>query len=301
MFEIDIEKARILFVDDSRLMRFAAQRFLRDEFDIVTAEHGAQAWELLQKDQSIRAVITDLMMPEVDGVELVYRIRGSSRENIRGLPVMVVTSVEESQGRKRVLDAGANDLLMKPFSGPDLIEPLHAYLRVSEARGSEPVLPANVEQTRGSFVNRLRQIQSFHRRHGLEFSLLHVRLDRYTEMIESLGLNQAEAMMRNLERVLAREARTEDTIGRSDTHVFSVALMATPRRGALRLIERLRKQLSRSPVRFPGHSVEFKVSISVQAPRPDDQGSAEDLLRRGLTRLAQPVNVTRLSERAACW
>ena len=92
--------ARILFVDDSRLMRFAGKRFLSQHFDVVLAEDGRQAWKLLQQDDSIEVVITDLMMPEVDGIELIRRIREADHGRIRALPVLVVTSVEEKNGRR---------------------------------------------------------------------------------------------------------------------------------------------------------------------------------------------------------
>jgi len=289
--------ARVLFADDSRLMRFAGQRILRDHFDVCLAEDGRNAWDRLGDDDRIRALITDLQMPVMDGVELIQRVRASSDPRIRGLPIMVVTSVEEKSGRRRALDAGANDLIPKPFSGSDLVDPLTEHMRrAPEAGIPRPASPPNIEQTRLTLCNRLEQVESFHLRHGLEFSLLHVRLDAYFDVVERRGLNHAEALMRHLERALAREVRTEDTLGRSDEATFTVILMATPGRGARRLSERLRWHLAHSPVRFPGHSVELKVSISIQSPGPHQARGAEELLRAGLARLAQPANVTRLSD-----
>jgi PleD family two-component response regulator len=289
---------RILFADDSRLIRFAGHRILRDHFDVAMAEDGRRAWESVKKDDSIRAVVTDLMMPDMDGIELIHRIRNAADQRIRALPVMVVTSVEEQNGRRRALDAGANDLVPKPFTGSDLIDPLQEYLRrAPSGAASRPALPANVERTRIAFINRLEQVESFHHRHGLEFSLLHVRLDGYHLAVREHGLNHAEALMRHLERALAREVRTEDTVGRSDESTFSIVLMATPSIGARRLSERIRTMLARNPVRFPGHSVALPVRIAIQTPKPDSVHGASDLLEAGLARLVQPANVTRLADR----
>src|SRR6056297_378850 len=220
---------RILFVDDSRLMRFAGKRFLSEHFDVVLAEDGQQAWRILQKDDSIEVVITDLMMPEVDGIELIRRIREAEHSRIRALPVLVVTSVEEKAGRRRALDVGANDLVPKPFSGADLIEPVQGYLKrlvVQADKRLQTAGLANIVSTRDELTHRLEQISSFHDRHALEFSILHVKLDDYDKVASRYGLNWAESMMRHLERVLAREVRVEDTIGRSDDSVFSMILMA---------------------------------------------------------------------------
>jgi diguanylate cyclase (GGDEF)-like protein len=292
--------ARILFVDDSRLMRFAARRFLRQYFDVVLAEDGQQAWRILQQDDSIQVVITDLMMPEVDGIELIRRIREAELGRIRALPVLVVTSVEEKAGRRRALDVGANDLVPKPFSGTDLVEPVQEYLRralVSHDDKPQPARLANVTSTRNGLTQRLEQISSFHDRHGLEFSILHAKLDEYDRIASDHGLNWAESMMRHLERVLAREVRVEDTIGRSDDAVFSMILMATPAVGAKQLRARLRGHLERNPARFPGRTMPLKISFSIQCPGTRDGHSAESILRSGLDRLAEPANVTRLADR----
>lgn len=294
------ETPRILFVDDSRLIRFAGQRFLSQQFDVVLAENGHQAWQVLQQDESIQVVITDLMMPEVDGLELIRRIRDAELERIRSLPVLVVTSVEEKPGRRRALDAGANDLVPKPFSGADLIEPTQAYLRrasENQVAAPGPIRQPNIEQTRGGLVSRLEQIGSFHDRHGMEYSMLHAKLDNYDSIASRYGLNWAEAMMRHLERVLAREVRLEDIVGRSDEAVFSMILMATPAAGAKRLRTRLREHLARNPVRFPGRSVEMKISFSIQCPSTRDGHTASTILKAGLERLAEPANVTRLVDR----
>ena len=220
--------ARILFVDDSRLMRFAGKRFLSQHFDVVLAEDGRQAWKLLQQDDSIEVVITDLMMPEVDGIELIRRIREADHGRIRALPVLVVTSVEEKNGRRRALDVGANDLVPKPFSGADLVDPVQEYLKrsvLNKDSRPQPARMANIVSTRDELSHRLEQIGSFHDRHALEYSILHAKLDDYDRIAARHGLNWAESMMRHLERVLAREVRVEDTVGRSDDSVFSMILM----------------------------------------------------------------------------
>lgn len=103
--------------------------------------------------------------------------------------------------------------------------------------------------------------------------------------------------MRHLERLLASEVRTEDTVGRSDDAVFSMILMATPASGAKRLRERLREHLARNPVRFPGRSMNLNLSFSIQCPGGRDSYSADATLKAGLERLTEPANVTRLTDR----
>ena len=68
-------RARLLVVDDSKLMRKAAVKMLGDEYDIVLAEDGQQAWIQLESDPTIQVLFTDLNMPVVDGYELLGRVR----------------------------------------------------------------------------------------------------------------------------------------------------------------------------------------------------------------------------------
>src|SRR5215472_4673341 len=97
--------ARVLIVDDSKLIRNAASKMLGAEFDVVTADDGAEAWALLERDASIQVVFTDLAMPGLNGYELLRNIRTSSDSRIRALPTIVVTGVEDDEvARVRALE-----------------------------------------------------------------------------------------------------------------------------------------------------------------------------------------------------
>lgn len=288
---------RILFADDSKLIRFAGKRFLDQSFDVVLATDGREAWQQLAQDRTIGAIVTDLNMPHMDGVELIRRVRGAADTRLRGLPILVVTGVDETASRWRALDAGATEIVPKPFSSSDLITPLRHYLRAAgEPERSAGPLP-NVEQTPGGLINRLEQALAFHSRHALEFSLLHVRLDNHLRIARDCGGNWAESVMRHLERSLARAVRLEDTVGRSDQSTFSVVLTNTPVAGARRLAERLRARLAHATVRFPGRSLRLVLSISVQDAWSGQAQSAAGMLHTGLLDLGMPANVTRLAHR----
>lgn len=291
------DKVRVLVVDDSRLIRFAARRMLQGDYDVVLAEDGREGWQRVQQDPEISAVITDLNMPEMDGVELVHRIRNAYDDRIRGLPILVITTVEERDGRQRALDAGANDLVRKPFTQSDLVDPLSDYLsRLPERRASASALPPNIEPTRTGFVQRLQQSASFHRRHGLELSVIHVRLNDYAERVRSDGLNHAEAMMRHLERCLARELRAEDTVGRTRDDTFSILMMATSSIGAQLVASRLRSRLMRNPVRFPGRSVLLDTSIEARPVRCASVVDAHSWLDEDLSALPRYTKITSISD-----
>lgn len=291
------DRPRVLFVDDSRLMRFAAERCLERKFDVVLAEDGENGWRMLREDPQIRAVITDLMMPGIDGLELIRRIRGAASERVRQLPVLVVTGAEESQGRKRATEAGANEMVPKPFTESDLVDPVTTFLRQAEQADDDDSAPLspNIERDRAGLLARIRQTLSLHDRLGLPWSMIHVRLLNRDKVVARYGERWGESMMRHLERALVREVRIEDTVGRSSPDTFTLVLPATAEEGAGVLRGRLRRSLPRQPARFANLAIDLDLVFALQVPHFGDE--AEFLLEEGLARLDRPANVTRLPDR----
>jgi two-component system, OmpR family, response regulator MprA len=127
---------KVLVVDDERAVRDSLRRALELEgYDVELAADGADALHRLQSDGQPDAVILDVLMPGVDGLEVCRRIR--SRGN--SVPVLMLTARAEIENRVAGLDAGADDYLPKPFALEELLARLRALLR-RMAPGAEEVL-----------------------------------------------------------------------------------------------------------------------------------------------------------------
>lgn len=292
------QQRRVLFVDDSRLMRYAGSKFLQGHCDLVLAEDGQQAWHALNQDKRIDLVFTDLMMPIMDGHALIQRIRHSTSSRIRQLPVLVVSGADESGARARALDAGASDFIMKPFSQQDLRHALSVDHHVAIPRRERPVpimdpaesarIPATVtypfhrpEEPAG-YCHRLRQIISFHQRQQMELALLHVQFQGYGSTGDRFGRHWAEAVMRNLHRILTTELREEDSIHRTADDLFSIILMATSRANARELLQRLRRRLIGGSIQFSSMTLPVHVRFAVQFPDLLDDADPQLLLDEAL-------------------
>jgi diguanylate cyclase (GGDEF)-like protein len=106
------ERRRLLIVDDVRDNRvLLRRRFERRGFDIVEAESGLAALELIDKD-SFDLVLLDIMMPGIDGIETLKRIREYKSASL--LPVIMVTGKTASENMVEALQLGANDYVTKP-------------------------------------------------------------------------------------------------------------------------------------------------------------------------------------------
>jgi len=118
---------RILVVDDERAVRESLRRALQLEgYEVELAEDGADALAKLNGGAP-DAVILDVLMPTIDGLEVCRRIR---REG-NSVPVLMLTARAEVESRVAGLDAGADDYLPKPFALEELLARLRALLRRS--------------------------------------------------------------------------------------------------------------------------------------------------------------------------
>ena len=121
------EPVNILLVDDDIRNIFALTSLLeRYEMNVVSAETGRNAIELLEKSRDIEIVLMDVMMPEMDGFETMRAIR--QHERFRHLPIIAVTAKAMKGDRERCLEAGAWDYLAKPVDADELVAMLRAWL-----------------------------------------------------------------------------------------------------------------------------------------------------------------------------
>jgi two-component system response regulator MprA len=146
---------RILVVDDEPAVRQALARALAlERYEISLAADATQALELL-REGSYEAILLDIMMPGMSGVELCRRIRSGGDRT----PVLMLTAREAIDDRVAGLDAGADDYLAKPFALRELMARVRALLRRSGSDGEdeEPIAyadltldPVTYEVRRGS-------------------------------------------------------------------------------------------------------------------------------------------------------
>ncbi len=116
---------RILVVDDDRAVRESLRRSL--SFNSYTVDLAVDGFDALAKIAEDRpdALVLDVMMPRVDGLEVCRRLRGNGDD----LPILVLTARDSVSERVAGLDAGADDYLPKPFALEELLARLRALLR----------------------------------------------------------------------------------------------------------------------------------------------------------------------------
>ena len=131
---------RILVVDDDRAVRESLRRSLQfNGYQVELASDGQQALDAVTA-QRPDAMVLDVMMPRLDGLEVCRRLRGTGDD----LPVLVLTARDAVSDRVAGLDAGADDYLPKPFALEELLARLRALLRRAVVDDAATGSPANV-------------------------------------------------------------------------------------------------------------------------------------------------------------
>lgn len=117
---------RILVVDDEIGVREVLQRYLeRDGYEVLTASTGPDALRLIDQERdSIDLVILDVMLPGLDGLEVLRRVRGDS-----AIPIIMLSARSEEFDRVAGLEQGADDYVPKPFSPREVVSRVKAVLR----------------------------------------------------------------------------------------------------------------------------------------------------------------------------
>jgi two-component system, OmpR family, response regulator CpxR len=205
----DTGAKRILVIDDDVELCQLVNRFLKQEgFEMEAVNSGsAGAERALSKRYAL--VVLDVMMPEVNGFDVLRRIRAQSH-----IPVLMLTAKGDALDRVLGLEMGADDYLAKPFNPQELVARIRAILRrlkpQADAKSPRtPLVVGDVEMDRGARVVR---------RQGEIVNLTSVEFDLLEALLKAPG------------QVISRETLTRDVLGREfspfdrsiDTHVCNL-------------------------------------------------------------------------------
>ena len=124
-------RARVLIVEDDARMRRVLELLLSPHWDVDVASDGREALERIGQNTP-DLVLTDLLLPGMDGFDLTRELRAASRTS--AVPIVVISGLTEEADRLRALEAGANDFLIKPFSERELHLRLTTHLEMASLR-----------------------------------------------------------------------------------------------------------------------------------------------------------------------
>lgn len=275
----------ILIVEDNLLMRKILEGYLRDMGHPVTAvENGRQALESLNSNH-VPLVITDLVMPEMDGVELCRAIREQTSDKYTY--IIMLSSYDSKEGMIRGLDAGADEYLIKPINRTELLVRLKTADRILSLESSlkqsyEEIKALSVRDpltrmfNRGYLDERLLQEVKRSFRFERPLSVIMLDIDHFKQINDNFGHAAGDQVLRDCSSLLLRTLRMEiDWIARYGGEEFAVVLPETFLSGAMIAAERLRITLAAHSIFIAETELRITASFGVAGFVPASQ--KEDL------------------------
>jgi diguanylate cyclase (GGDEF)-like protein len=294
---------KILIADDSPTPRLMLQRELEGlGHECLVATDGDEAWELFQ-GSGVDVVVSDWMMPGMDGDELCRRVR--SDPDAPYAYFILHTSLDDLKHVVRGMQAGADDYLVKPFErdqlttrliAADRITALHRRLTSQQAeltRLNEILYQDSRHDRLTGLGNRRRQDEDLERlaaqarRQGTGFSVVLFDVDRFKQYNDSAGHAAGDEVLRSVAGALAQECRGSDAAYRYGGEELLVAFPAEAVENAGVAAERMRAAVESMAIPHPGLEPTGIVTVSGGVASFQDGDSVDDLLARADTALYQ--------------
>jgi diguanylate cyclase (GGDEF)-like protein len=256
----DEKPKRILVVDDNpdniHLLRarLEARGYIVDE-----AEDGEAALERVHSDPAPDLILLDVMMPKIDGFEVVRRIK--SDESLPFIPVIMQTALDSSESMIQGLDAGADDYVSKPVNFRELDARVKSLLRIQGlqsalAQRERELSAANAQlrimsstdaltgvANRRSLEERLHDMWEHSQRLHEPLSLVMCDIDHFKRVNDDFGHQVGDTVLQQFTKLLETEAREIDRVGRYGGEEFVLLLPGTVLDAAVTFAERIRERV----------------------------------------------------------
>jgi len=292
------QKKRILVVDDHEdNIELLRARLEARGYEVEGASDGQAALDAVERICP-DLILLDVMMPKMDGMEVVRRLKAKSEANeLPFIPVIMQTALDSTENKVEGLDAGADDYITKPINFAELEARVNSLLRIKalqvtlKAREKE-LSELNDQLTRISLTDGLTQIEnrrSLNERlhemwqHSVRLhepiSLVMCDIDKFKSVNDNYGHQAGDSVLKEFAQVLKGEAREIDRVGRYGGEEFLLVLPGTVLDAAVTFAERLREKVEGHTFTYEGGTLKRTMSCGV-ASSPHPKVRDEDSLLR---------------------
>ncbi len=286
----NISGKKILVIEDDKLIQANILELLRSEgFSTFQASDGLAGVQLAQEHLP-DLIVSDVMMPQLDGFEVLTQLRRSA--NTATIPFIFLTARVDRAALRQGMNLGADDFLTKPFTRAELLEVIKVRLNkqaaIAEQYGQE--LRETEERLNSSlFYDSLTELPNLvllrQRLNWLieamtpptPLALLSLDLDRFNRIVDSMGYAQGDALLQAVATRLQECVNSYATVARLQGSQFAILLPAADRVEASNLAGTLLERLSQSFV-IEGRELFITASVGL-AFHPGDGSGFDELLR----------------------
>lgn len=284
---------KVLIVDESRMVRSAIVKQVRDFYDFREEANGEAGWQAIVLDHSIQVVIASLSMPVLDGAGLLNRVRASRLQRIRELPMLMITG-DDDDANERAKQLGASDFVRRGTGAAELLARIESLLKLSSAQSQLASTQEHHVQNpqTGLFTRKYIELQAVQAmshalRHDSQVSAMVVGFDRFSSLRDEIGEEVIAQLQQRFSVMLASKIRKEDSLGHFAGSQLVVISPGTPYPACESFANRLRQAVAEAHIAAHGHRIALTVSVGVSNCPVDNVTSAGALVELAGARLKE--------------
>ncbi len=250
---------QVLIAEDDPISRKILAHFLGNEgFEVLSVSNGREAWEVIKKGD-VRLVISDWVMPELDGIELCKRLREADLSKY--VYIIMVTAKNRTDDLIKGLEAGADDFIFKPINKAELLVKIKVGRRILELENelfdkNQQLSRANELLTKMSLTDSLMEIgnrRSFHQymekvhatysRYGTPYCIAMADIDNFKSFNDTYGHREGDKVLKLVAQSIKKTVRISDEVFRYGGEEIAIIFSNQKVEGGYRAAERVRRKI----------------------------------------------------------
>jgi len=277
---------KVMIVEDDAITRRILENFLKNwGYEVISVDDGLVAWEIMQNPDAPSLVISDWMMPNMDGVELCEKIRGIEKAEYTYF--ILLTSKADKKDVITGLESGADDFIVKPFDqgelksrvkiGERIINLEHRIIQLANTDFLTGIL------NRRAFMTRAEGEVSRGIREHKGFSLIMADIDHFKKINDAYGHQIGDKVLQNFARQLSQTTRIYDFAGRYGGEEFVICLPDTTREESGPIAERIRASIENIRFTLPDNApfpIQITASFGVSFFIPLSNENIDSVIKR---------------------
>ncbi len=261
------KKTKALVVDDSKSFRaYISYLLKRQQLIVLEAQDGQEALAVFEKNPDIKIVLTDYIMPKMDGIDLTKELRRAHNKDT--LAIIVMSGQDDKRISSMFLKLGANDFLYKPFSNEEFNTRVNSNLELLELFRHTKDLAERDFLTgiynRRYFFEIGKKILSSAKRKNTQLAVAMIDIDYFKKINDTYGHDVGDIAIKDCARMITSSFRDTDVCARIGGEEFAVLLVDCNPSKLFDIIDELRGEIEAHAITIKdGVDLKFTISIGV--------------------------------------